>query len=100
MYLFALCAWCLWRPEEGMGSLGTGVRDVCEPPCGCWALNASPVLEHRLLFPAEPSLQPQEQISTEYNGRLKCKAGSHREGTIYTHSEQNHLVLGTSGCPC
>lgn len=76
----SVCSVCL-VPEEGIGSLGTGVRDGCEPPRGCWVLNSSPVLEHQLLFLLS-HLFNQEQIPTEYNGRLKCKAGSHREGTI------------------
>lgn len=27
-----------WRPEEGIGSLGTQVPHVCELPGGCWDL--------------------------------------------------------------
>ena len=30
--LYHMCAWCLWRSEEGVGSLGTGVVDECELP--------------------------------------------------------------------
>ena len=29
-----LCAWCLWRSEEGIGSPGTKVTDDCELLCG------------------------------------------------------------------
>jgi len=31
-------ALCLWRPEEGIGTLGIGVTDACEPSWGCWVL--------------------------------------------------------------
>lgn len=31
-----MCAQCLWMPNEGIESLGTGVIDSCEPPYGCW----------------------------------------------------------------
>ena len=26
---------CLRRPEEDMRSPGSGIADMCEPPCGC-----------------------------------------------------------------
>ena len=38
-----LCAMCmqgLQRPEEGTGSLGTGVKDSYELPCECWELGS------------------------------------------------------------
>jgi hypothetical protein len=46
-------------PEEaaqGVMSSGIGVRDGCEPLCGCWELN----LEQPGLLTVGPSLQPQE----------------------------------------
>lgn len=33
-------AMCLWRPEKGTESLGTGVRDDCELPHRCWELGS------------------------------------------------------------
>ena len=45
--------WC-----EGIRSLGTGVSDSCELPCGCWELNLGPLKEQLVLLTAEPSLQP------------------------------------------
>lgn len=27
---------CLWRPEVGVGSPGTGITDSCELSCGSW----------------------------------------------------------------
>jgi hypothetical protein len=33
--MYCTCGWCLERPEEEIGSPGTGVTDGCEPP---WAL--------------------------------------------------------------
>lgn len=33
---------CPQWPGEGGISLGTGVRDSCEPPCECWKLNLGP----------------------------------------------------------
>lgn len=29
-----MCAWCLWRPEEGIKSPGTELTDGCEPHMG------------------------------------------------------------------
>ena len=36
-----ICGWCSLRSEESVGSLGTGVMGVCEPPCGCWETNSA-----------------------------------------------------------
>ena len=27
-----MCSWCLWKPDEIIEFLGTGVRDGCEAP--------------------------------------------------------------------
>lgn len=27
-----VCCWYLWKPDEGMGYLGAGVKGGCEPP--------------------------------------------------------------------
>lgn len=32
----------MWKPEEGLGSPGTRVREGCEPPFGCWDSNLPP----------------------------------------------------------
>jgi hypothetical protein len=40
-----------------VGSLGTGVPDSCELPCGFWELNLDPLEEQPVLLTAEPSLQ-------------------------------------------
>jgi E3 ubiquitin-protein ligase NEDD4 len=50
--------WCLWRPEEGVGSPGIGVTDSCELPCGCWELNSGPLKKQPVLLTTEPSLNP------------------------------------------
>jgi E3 ubiquitin-protein ligase NEDD4 len=50
--------WYLQRPEEGLGSPGTGDVEDCEPPCGCWDLNSGPSEDQSVLLTAEPSLQP------------------------------------------
>lgn len=36
-----------------------GVTDCCEPPCGCWESNPSPLEEQSVLPSAEPSPTPQ-----------------------------------------
>lgn len=41
-----MCVLCPQRPEEGVGSSGTGVTDGCvEPKCVCWNSNANPLEE-------------------------------------------------------
>ena len=37
--MLCMHAWCLQRPEEGVGSPGTVVTDDCEPLCWYWELN-------------------------------------------------------------
>lgn len=39
MSMHHLHAWCSWRSEEIIRSLGTGVKDGCETLCGCWEFN-------------------------------------------------------------
>ena len=42
-----VCAWCSWRPEEGILS-GLGLTDSCELPCGFW----ESVFNQGAVFPA------------------------------------------------
>ena len=42
---------------EDVRSPGIGVKDGCEPPCGCRELNPGPLEEQPVLLTAEPSLQ-------------------------------------------
>lgn len=51
-------ACCLWRPEDGVRSPGTGVRDGYGPLCGCWKLKSGPLQERPLLLTSESSLVP------------------------------------------
>ena len=50
-------AWYLQKPEEGTGSLGTGVKEDCQPQGERWKLNPGPLQEQPVLLTAEPSLQ-------------------------------------------
>lgn len=45
--MYHVCVWCLWRPEECLGSPEIG----CEPPCGCWLLNPGPMQEQLVSRP-------------------------------------------------
>lgn len=60
--VYHMHAWCLWRSEEDIISLGTRVIDSCEWPFDCWELNQEPLEEQSILFTMEPSLQPQLYI--------------------------------------
>jgi hypothetical protein len=42
---------------EAIRSLGAGVTDSCELPCGCWELSSVPLGEQPVFLTAEPSLQ-------------------------------------------
>ena len=50
---------CLLPVEARIGDqpTGTGVTDICEPPCGCWVSNPTPLQDLWVLFNNEPSLQ-------------------------------------------
>jgi hypothetical protein len=49
------CLKYLRRPE-GIKSLGVGVTDGCEPPCGSWELNQGPLKEQPMSITVELSL--------------------------------------------
>ena len=57
MYVYAPCA-CLvpMKARRGVRSPGTGVKDGCEPPCGCWESNPGPLEKQFVLSNAETSL--------------------------------------------
>lgn len=52
-----MCVQCLRRTEEGVGFLGTRVRDNFEPPCWCCEVNSGPLAGQKGLFTREQSLQ-------------------------------------------
>lgn len=68
MYVYHMCAWYLRKPEEGVGSLGTGVTGSFEPPCCCWELNPGPLL---VLLSTKPSVQPPRFLLTQKGDLLK-----------------------------
>lgn len=62
-YVYAsMNAYCVqaWHLGVGRGDQipGTGVRDGCEPPRGCWGQDLGPFQEHPVLLIPEPSLHP------------------------------------------
>lgn len=48
-------SWHLHR-SECVRAPGTGIRDSCKPPRGCWKMNQGPLKEPRELLPTELSL--------------------------------------------
>ena len=57
--------------SAGQQRAPTPIIDGCEPPCGCWELNARPLEEQAMLLTSEPS------------GALWC-AGIHAGRILYT----------------
>lgn len=57
MSLQHVWAWYQWKSEDGIRCSGTGIIDICEPPCICWGLNPPLLEEHAMLFISEPSLR-------------------------------------------
>lgn len=56
-----MCAWCLRRLEESIGSPRPGVTDSCVPPNECWEPTPDLLQEQPTLTNSGPSLQPQLQ---------------------------------------
>lgn len=61
----------LWKPEEGGGASGSGVKDSCWLPCERGELNPSPLEEQLLLLTAKPSLQPCDALFLPFPISLK-----------------------------
>lgn len=56
MCVYHICTWCLWSPEEGVGSLELKLeKDVS---CHVGAENPDPLKEQQMLLTAEPFLFP------------------------------------------
>lgn len=45
LYVYYICAWCLWKSEESKGFPEIGVKDGCKPPH--WDLELNLVLSTR-----------------------------------------------------
>lgn len=48
----------LWRSEQDVRSVRTGIRSGCRPLCGSWKLNSGALKEQSVLLTSELSLQP------------------------------------------
>lgn len=55
MTVYHVCAWYLWRPEEGTGYPETEITDGCELPHGGWEPNPVPLQDQRMLLATESS---------------------------------------------
>jgi hypothetical protein len=58
MFVCVMRAWYPQRPEEGIVTLGTGVRNGFELPRECRKLNLGPLEEKPVLLTAKPSAAP------------------------------------------
>lgn len=58
MYMYHVHTWYLWKSEEGIGSSGIGIMDVCESPCEYWKLNPGTLPEQKVFLTTESSLGP------------------------------------------
>lgn len=52
-----VCARPMLRPEDGVGTSATEVKDGCKLPCRCQELNLCPLKEQPMLFMPESLLQ-------------------------------------------
>ena len=53
-------------PEEGSGSLGTGVTESCEPSCRCWEPNPVPQKEQQVSLLTEQSFQHLQDLPLKW----------------------------------
>lgn len=60
--LFSICVPCLWRPEEGVELIRTGVIDRWKLPHGCWESDLGPLKNHSVILTAVPSLQASSKL--------------------------------------
>lgn len=51
-----VCVWCPQRPEEDVGSHGTGVTEGYALLCWYWGPNTGPLEEQLVALTPEPSL--------------------------------------------
>lgn len=58
VYMLAICVQGLKRPEEGIKSPRTEVKDNYKLSYRCWKPNLGPLDDQRVLSTAEPSLLP------------------------------------------
>lgn len=63
MYVQHMCAWYLWRSEEGIGFFRIVVTDGCKRPCGLWEPNLGTLKEQQVILTTEPSLYAQDDFS-------------------------------------
>lgn len=95
-------AWCLKKPEEGLGAPGTGVAGGCELLCMC-AWNCPWVFCKRKC--TEPLLQPSTMHLEPGSVLLKYKAGQAQWGAIVwksgTYRQEDELVdiISMNNCP-
>jgi hypothetical protein len=62
MTVYHLHAWCLRRPEEGVGSPETGVTEGCKLLFGWRELNPGLLEEQPVLFPTRPFSNPLQLV--------------------------------------
>lgn len=91
LYVCNGCMWCLRRPGEGFGSLGTGIKDGC----GCHVEtepNPDPLEEQQVLLTSGPSLQLLDTltwislISSGIIAYMKSMHLDHRHPQLPRHS--------------
>ena len=61
--LYTMCMPGAHRDQKSSSNIpGTGVKDGCDPPCGCWDFNSGPSEEQVVLLTTEPSLQTLQAV--------------------------------------
>lgn len=70
--------------EEILRSPGTGVKDGCKPPCGCWELNLDHLKKEPMVLTAKPALSFKHiEVEIKY---IFCRAGIKIRG--FTHTRE------------
>lgn len=64
-------ALCLWKPEGGIESSGTGIRDSRKMPCGCWKLTPGALEKQPVASIVKLSLHPTPDAHPRLNNNFK-----------------------------
>jgi hypothetical protein len=72
----------------------------CEPPCGCWDLNSGLSEEQSVLFPAEPSHQPELCCLTRQAPDASWVLLSFSLKFLLVREDENNIDLRGPNSPC
>lgn len=85
LYVFVhhMCAWYLWRPEDGIESAGTGIKDSYKLLCRFWESKLYLIQQQQVLLTPELSLQLHLLKFSSYSAGDQMQDLVHATSPIY-----------------